>query len=318
MRHDAEKAPIVSVVLTSLNGATRGYLREAIESVLSQTYRNFDLIIVDDGSTDGTGNLCREYKDPRIRYYYQENKGLGAARNAGIEQSIGELVCFLDDDDVWFPEKLEKQVAFFNSCPDPLIGMVYTSLELIDETGRKCGHQANIADGQIYKRLLYGNIVDAPSSVMIKRQVFDEVGRFKQELFSSEDYEMWLRLSKVFHVYSLGEDLVKYRVHANKMSRNYRKMEYFRLIAVMLALLEADDEIQELESEIYGNLYQSYAQKHFSLENMRQFRKYFWVARSYAPVRLGLWARLALSYCPPLMKALKRQVMSRKAKLAQA
>ena len=104
----------VSIILTTLNGATRGYLGFAIESVLKQSYRDFELLIVDDGSTDETKKYCEKYlADPRVKYIFQSNRGLGGARNKGIKNSIGKFICFLDDDDVWKADKLQKQIKFF-------------------------------------------------------------------------------------------------------------------------------------------------------------------------------------------------------------
>lgn len=290
--------PKVSVTLTTFNGATRGYLGFAIESVLNQTFKDFELLIIDDGSSDSTKQFCEKYLiDNRVKYIYQVNKGLAGARNTGIENSQGEYICFLDDDDVWKKDKLQKQLDFFEKNPDA--GMVYTNLELIDEVGKVIGYQKHKANGDIYKELFYENIVDAPSSCMIKKEVFEKVGNFKEWMKSAEDYELWFRIAKEFKIYSTNEPLVEYRVHQNKMSTNYSKMEFYG-IATLYYTLENDSSVDEIE--VYYKLYEKYASKHFSLKNMQEFRKYFWIAFAYKIPSLKMWIKYLISFIPFVLK----------------
>lgn len=288
----------VSVILTSFNGVTRGYLGFAIESVLNQTYKEFELLIIDDGSMDGTKEFCKKYlDDSRVQYIYQVNKGLASARNTGIEKSQGKYICFLDDDDVWKEDKLQKQVEFFEKNPD--VGMVYTNLELIDEIGKVIGYQKHKANGDIYKELFFENIVDAPSSCMIKKEVFEKVGNFKEWMKSNEDYELWFRIAKEYKIYSINEPLVEYRVHQNKMSTNYPKMEFYQIVCFYYALENKKDIDEEL---VYHNLYERFASKHFSLRNIKKFRKYFWIAFAYKLPSFKMWIKFMISFVPFLLK----------------
>jgi glycosyltransferase involved in cell wall biosynthesis len=290
--------PKVSATLTTFNGATRRYLGFAIESVLNQTFKDFELLIIDDGSSDSTKQFCEKYLiDNRVKYIYQDNKGLAGARNTGIENSQGEYICFLDDDDVWKEDKLQKQLDFFEKNPDA--GMVYTNLELIDEVGKVIGYQKHKANGDIYKELFYENIVDAPSSCMIRKEVFEKVGNFKEWMKSAEDYELWFRIAKEFKIYSTNEPLVEYRVHQNKMSTNYSKMEFYG-IATLYYTLENDSSVDEIE--VYYKLYEKYASKHFSLKNMQEFRKYFWIAFAYEMPSLKMWVKYFISFIPFVLK----------------
>lgn len=290
--------PKVSAVITSLNGASRGYLGHAIESVLNQTFKDFELLIIDDGSTDDTKEFCKKYlDDSKVQYIYQENRGLAGARNTGIEKSQGNYVCFLDDDDVWKENKLQKQIDFFEKNLD--VGMIFTNLELIDENGNIVGYQKHSANGDIYKELFFENIVDAPSSSMIKKQVFEKVGNFKEWMKSAEDYELWVRIAKEYKIYSINEPLVQYRVHQNKMSTNYSKMEFYG-IATLYYALENDKNFDEILA--YYKLYEKYASKHFSLKNMKEFRKYFWIAFAYKLPSLKMWAKYVTSLVPFLLK----------------
>lgn len=294
---------IVSAILTTYNGATRGYLHEAIESVLNQNYKNFELIIVDDGSNDNTKSQIESYlQSPNVKYIYQENKGLAAARNLGIKNSKGEFICFLDDDDIWKPEKLQKQIDFFEKNKDDKTGMVFTSIELINERGIKIGIQSHIARGDVYKELLFENLVDSPSSVMIKKEVFDKIGIFKEHMRSAEDRELWIRIAKKYHIYSINEHLVSYRIHSNKMSVHHKKMEFYTFAAIYYAL-EDDKYIDE--DLVYNNLYQKFAKKHFNLGNYKEFRRYYRIALAYGNNNYKLKLKYLLSYLPSLIKYLK-------------
>lgn len=212
--------PRVSIILPTFNGLSRGYLGEAIESVIQQTYEGWDLVIVDDGSMDNIAAGCAHYmKDPRVRIIRRENGGLSAARKTGVENARGEFLAFLDDDDRWAPKKLEDQLAFFEHCPDPKAGMVFTGIRLIDSTGCLIGARRKKASSDIYRKLvLHGNGITAPSAVMVKRSVIDAVGSFDPAMKSLEDLDLWLRISRRYHIYSMPELLTDYRLHGNTIT----------------------------------------------------------------------------------------------------
>lgn len=301
--------PVVSVVLTTLNGASRGYLGEAIESVLAQTERDFELIIVDDGSSDGTAALCANYQgDARVRYLHQDNRGLAAARNFGIREGRGTYVCFLDDDDSWKPHKLEMQLAFIEGSSDPKIGMVYSAIELVDEAGRTVGVQAHSAAGSVFDRLFLENFVDAPSSVLIKRTVLDHVGLFAEHMHSCEDYDLWFRIARCYHIYSVDETLVRYRVHQNKMSTNLKKMEFY----CRAALYYASEGRSLTEMDLaYHEMYKKFAVKYYGGGEYAEFIKYFRLAEVYGRSPLELRLKYHLVRLPGLangLRQVKRQI----------
>jgi len=289
---------LISVILTSFNGATRGYLGFAIESVLNQTYKEFELLIVDDGSSDSTKQFCEKYlSDDRVKYIYQDNKGLAGARNTGIANSQGRYICFLDDDDVWKEDKLQKQVEFFEKNPN--VGMIYTNLELIDEVGKIIGYQKHKANGDIYKELFFENIIDAPSSCMIKKEVFEKVGNFKEWMKSAEDYELWFRIAKEYKIYSINEPLVEYRVHQNKMSTNHSKMEFYGIATLYYAL---ENEKQVNEKLVYYKVYEKFFNKHFGLRNYKETKKYFWIAFAYKLPSFKMWIKFMISFVSFILK----------------
>ena len=186
--------PHVSVILPTYN---RAHLVErALASVLNQGYRDFELLVVDDGSRDDTANVVQNMSDPRIRYIRHEtNRGVSAARNTGIKAAQGYYIGFQDSDDYWLPTKLEEQVTLLHKFPE--VGVVYTSLV------KKCGDRevivpernASIKSGSITNELLFRNLVGTPTA-LVKRALFGEYGGFDETMSCYEDWELWLRLSK--------------------------------------------------------------------------------------------------------------------------
>jgi glycosyltransferase involved in cell wall biosynthesis len=175
--------------------------------VLAQTCRDFEVIVVDDGSTDETPDVMRSIGDTRVRcIYHEKNRGGSAARNTGIRASTGELIAFLDSDDEWLPTKLERQIDLFaRSGPD--VGLTYTGAVLVfSESERNAlpRHRGKITD-----RLLTHNVVGGTSVGMVRRQVFERVGRFDETLPARQDLDMWLRISEHFLVDYVPECLVR-------------------------------------------------------------------------------------------------------------
>jgi len=210
-----EKIPLVSVIIPTFN---RGWiLKEAIESVQFQTYRNFEFIIVDDGSTDSTRDILEEFKEELV-VIRQTNKGVSAARNKGVASSRGTLIAFLDSDDLWKPEKLALQVAFFASNPE-------TQICQTDEIWIRKGKRVNPKkchqkpSGMVYVPSLSLCLV-SPSAVMMKKDLFESVGGFDENLPACEDYDLWLRIGCRYPVPLIAQKLViKRGGHDDQLSR---------------------------------------------------------------------------------------------------
>jgi glycosyltransferase involved in cell wall biosynthesis len=209
------KNPEVSVILPTYN---RGWiLKEAIDSVLAQDFKDFELIVVDDGSTDDTGQILEAY-DQDLLVYRQSNRGVSAARNRGIGAANCRLIAFLDSDDLWLPRKLSTQVDFFNSNPDAIINQTE---EIWIRNGVRVnpGTRHHKYAGMIFKRSLALCLV-SPSAVMMRRSLFDEVGLFDEDLPACEDYDLWLRLSWRYYVHLIETPLIiKRGGHADQLSR---------------------------------------------------------------------------------------------------
>ena len=209
--------PLISVILPVYNGEL--YLREAIQSILSQTCTNIEIIIINDGSTDKTASIISSFTDPRIRYIEQENRGLSEALNRGIRLSSGDYIARQDSDDISLPTRLERQVAFLVSNPD--CGMVGTWSEIWRERQKtRKAHQHPEKNSLLKYELLFNNPF-VHSSVLIRREVFDQVGMYTTDSSRQppEDYELWSRVARKFDVGNVGELLHIYRETKNSISR---------------------------------------------------------------------------------------------------
>jgi glycosyltransferase involved in cell wall biosynthesis len=225
--------PSVSVIIPTYNRCD--FVRDAIASVLAQTFQDFELIVVDDGSTDGTEEVVREF--PRTRYFSQENRGVSAARNAGVAASHGELIAFLDSDDLWQPQKLATQVAFFAAQSEAHICQT-------EEVWLRNGVRVNPRNkhkkpsGDIFAASLQLCLV-SPSAVMMRRELFDHMGGFDEELPACEDYDLWLRISAREPVHLIEDALViKRGGHADQLSHRFWGVDRFR-VAALSKLLDA-------------------------------------------------------------------------------
>ena len=163
-----EKTPKVSVIIPTYNRAH--LVGRAIRSVLNQTYQDFEIIVVDDGSTDNTEEVVKSFNDPRIRYIrHEENKGAAAARNTGIKAAKGKFIAFQDSDDEWLPKKLEKQMEAFDNA-SPKVGVVYTGFWSIEGNVKRYSLNKEIVhkEGDIHSQILQGNFIGTPAAVVKK------------------------------------------------------------------------------------------------------------------------------------------------------
>ncbi len=224
--------PAVSVIIPTFD--RKDLVREAVDSVLAQDFDDYELIVVDDGSTDGTAEALASY-GRRLRLIRQANRGVSAARNAGIRAAAAPLIALLDSDDLWLPGKLTAQTAFFRAHPDALICQ---SEEIWIRNGLRVNPRKKHRkpSGDIFERSLQLCLV-SPSAVMMRRRLLDEVGLFDESLPACEDYDLWLRVACRHPVYLIDKPLiVKRGGHADQLSRRpgldrYRIRSLARLLA---------------------------------------------------------------------------------------
>lgn len=215
----------VSIIIPVYNGER--YVSEAIDSVLNQTYKDFEIIVIDDGSKDDTLNILMRYVE-KIKWKTQENKGQASAINKGIKMAKGKYIAYLDADDVCLPERFENQVKYLDEHPD--VGLVYADFYQTDENGKiRRTVKSRPPDNFV---LLQEDYIGR-STCMHKRECLDEVGLFDESITGDDDWDMWIRISEKFRMGYIDKPLVKYRVHKENISlirpkrldyRRYTKM----------------------------------------------------------------------------------------------
>jgi len=226
---------VVTIIIPTYN--RKSYLEDAIDSVLGQNFTHFGIIVVDDGSDDGTADLVRGLGDPKkLEYMRFSHSGVpGKVRNAGARMAKGNYLAFLDSDDLWKPEKLTRQIAFFEEHP----GIRICHSREIWQRGEKIVSQAgqrHRRSGNIFPDALKKCII-GPSTVMMRRELFEEFSGFREDLEIAEDYELWLRITAKYPVGYIDEPLViKRGGHPDQLSEKYGQIEIFRIKALLLNL----------------------------------------------------------------------------------
>lgn len=220
--------PLVSVVMAAYN--SEKYIRQAIESILHQTYRKFEFIILDDGSTDNTSTILAEYADPRLRIFRHDNMGPAASWNKGIDKAKGEYIARQDADDISLPTRFEKQLNFLQSRPD--IAMLGTSFEVIDDVGKTMyTFNAYTHPDDLKLAIVLGNQF-GHGSMMLRRLVFDRIGKYIPARSGADDYELWIRVLHELKAANLKEPLYRWRTHSMSIGRtqNAKHQETLRVL----------------------------------------------------------------------------------------
>jgi glycosyltransferase involved in cell wall biosynthesis len=218
----------ISVIIPSFNRAST--IQRALNSVISQTSPADEIIVIDDGSTDKTVELIQQHY-PQVKLIRQANKGVSAARNAGIQSAQHEWIALLDSDDEWLPEKLQHIREAHHGNPQHVL---FHSDEIWIRDGTRVNQMKKHAKygGEIFKHCLPLCVI-SPSAVVIQRSLFDRIGLFDEALPACEDYDLWLRLCHLYEVFYIDKALIKkYGGHADQLSRKYWGMDRFRISAL--------------------------------------------------------------------------------------
>ena len=245
---------LVSIVIPAYNAER--YISETIQSVVKQSYLNWELIVIDDGSTDDTGEQVKAFlNDPRISYHFKRNEGVSVARNTGFGMSKGSFLAYLDADDIWKPDRLQKILEKFKE--DPELGLVHTYVQEIDSQSNLMDRVHKGKEGFILESLLLWNgcNIPAPSSILVKRAVVEQVGGFSPELSTAADQEFFFRVAASFKVGMVKEILGLYRMHDHNMHKNIQHMEEDHLKAYQLAGKENLFGSQQFRRRCFANLY---------------------------------------------------------------
>lgn len=206
--------PTISVIIHTFNNEK--FIAETVESVLRQTYNDYEIIVVDDGSEDGTRDALLPYMQ-KIRYHYKENGGIASAKNAGISLSNAEFIAFLDHDDLWVPDKLKIQMEHFNN--NPQVGLVYAKYTSFKSDKELRTKPEKGYSGWIFKELLSKSFIQT-STVIVKKECLNAVGPYDESFKLADEYDMFLRVAKRFQCGFVDKELTRYRVHDRNASRN--------------------------------------------------------------------------------------------------
>ncbi|NEQ79824.1 MAG: glycosyltransferase family 2 protein [Moorea sp. SIO2I5] len=249
--------PKVTVVIPAYNAME--YLPKTVESVLAQTLADFELLIINDGSSDHIVQWASQIADPRVKLISQENQGVSVARNTGIAQAQGKYIAFLDADDLWKPTKLEKQVSCLEEYPEA--GLVYTWTALVDQQGKPTKsviafHQ----EGNVWEQILVVDMIGNGSSVMVRRSCFETVGMFDPNLSSAADRDMWIRIAANYLFAVVKEPLTLWRQHPSSMSKRREEMIQDSRQAIEKNFQSVPSELLYLRNRSYSylNLYQAW------------------------------------------------------------
>jgi len=220
----------ISLIIPTFN--REKLLNKTIESVLNQTVSIDEIIIIDDGSTDNTEEIVNNYKTDTIKYIYQKNKGVSNARNHGIKIASNDWLCFLDSDDIWESNKLEKQIDFHKKNPHILFSHTDELWIFNDKIINQKKHQLK-PSGFCFEENISNTLIGA-STLMIHKKVFDEVGYFDEELIACEDYDLWLRILTKYELGLINEKLIrKIAGHENQLSFSTKLMDKYRILALL-------------------------------------------------------------------------------------
>lgn len=249
-------APLVSIILPTYN--REKYISKAIKSVIEQTYTNWELLVIDDGSTDRTESIVKSFKDKRIKYIYQENSGKpSVARNKGIDLSIGEYIAFIDSDDLWTTDKLEKQMSYLLNV-NLGIDMIFSNALIMTINNIKRGYWSNVGNEKGYLsriELLGKNHIPLPS-VVLRRDCLKSIGKFNEsnDLKIGEDYDLWLRISDRYKIYYINEPLVIVYKHATNTTTTFPTQNQLYLAREISRRLyeEIQNEKESLDNSLYS------------------------------------------------------------------
>lgn len=304
--------PKFSIVLPTYNRAF--YLNEALASVFAQTYTDYELIVIDDGSTDKTPEVIRQY-GPRLRFFHQKNQGRSAARNFGIRQAHGELIAFLDSDDHWLPDKLQRQAAFFEHHPG--ISFLYGHVNMISDNGSfldalTAETQALWArsheKGETYENWAL-QCCCFLSSVVIRKTHLDKVGEFDSLMEPNEDLDLYLRIAREGKIGFLeGKPLTDYRVHPGNSGNERLARSAVQVATKHLERLTSVHPSQEGQNRLVRNFYLLMSRSHFVLQETSKGRECFMKALRQDLFTLLLWPYVRLYLTSHIPTPLKKRV----------
>jgi glycosyltransferase involved in cell wall biosynthesis len=276
--------PLISVIIPAYNAERT--LLETVDSVQNQTLANIEIIIINDGSTDRTEKTIENLHDSRIKAFSYENGGVSVARNRGITHTMGEFIAFIDADDLWTPDKLERQLAALEAHPEAAVAYSWT--QTIDERGHWLHRYHSVfVEGDVYTEILVNNFVSNGSNILVRKEAILSVGEFDSTLKSCEDWDFYIRLAAKYHFVVVPDWQILYRQSSTSLSSQVEVMETDALAVISKAYRSAPAEYQYLQSRslswIYEYFTQQYLRRSDGLKSVRVATQAFWKAVRFRP-----------------------------------
>lgn len=283
---------MVTVITCAYNIAP--YIRESALSALKQTYSNLELIVIDDGSTDGTLDRIQDITDPRLRVLKRSHQGQAAAMNAGIAQARGEYIALLDGDDAWLPAKLERHLAFHADHPD--VDMTYSGSREMDAEGNVGGLLPTANRRVTFRELLIENPIHNGSVAVVRKEALEEAGAFDDDLAACHDLDMWLRLVQLRegNIFGISEPLTLYRRRPNQVSSSTRRMEEGWNQCIAKVALVAPDDVRATEAARQVNLRRYFAYVSYQTRQFGSALRYLGRSLLSSPISFVMDRRNAL------------------------
>jgi len=280
--------PEVSIIIPAYNGAKT--ISETLHSLQQQTFQDFEIIIINDGSTDNTLEIIESVQDPRIKIFSYSNGGLPTARNRGIAQAQGDFLTFIDADDLWTPDKMELQLTALKGNPNAGVAYSWTCFMDVNEQGQPIAYLPSpqyAYSGNVYPQLLIGDFILSGSNVMIRRSAVEAAGKFEPTLKSCEDWDYWLRLAACYPFEVIPKYQILYRRTPKSMSSKVEVMKEAATIAMERAYKAAPPELQYLKKYTLTNFHtycaSLYLQHRTDHRSIQEVQHHLWSAMRLYP-----------------------------------
>lgn len=303
-----KQKPLISVIMPVYNGQKT--VAGSINSILEQTYNNLELIVIDDGSTDKSGEIINNIDDNRLNYKKIKHTGAPTVpRNMALKMAKGDFIAFCDQDDIWYPEKIEKQINAYNNCEQKeKIGIIFCSTDQLNISGEKIGENPAPFDGYLekedaFKEIVYGNFITACSAV-VPKNVFRKVGLLDTKLHGNDEYDLWLRITNKYGVLAVPEFLCAWLDTGTNFSKDKTKLyrENEKIFNKMLAENPEDKTIKLGYSRNINRIFTSQTLTG-DFNKAREYKKRLLKANPSLKARIGAYLfTISPSFTQKLMK----------------
>lgn len=279
--------PIISIVMPAYNGERT--ILETLNSLQEQTFSDFEIIVINDGSTDSTLEILNNFKDPRLKIFSYENGGLTVARNRGLSHSSGEFITLLDQDDLWTPDKLELQLAALQQNPEAGVAYSWTCFMGANKEWFYSGNHVNF-EGNVFADLLIDNFLDNGSNPLMRRKAIESVGEFDPVVGPCDDWDYWLRLASQYPFVLVPKEQIFYRQSSTSLTSKAEVINDASVLVLEKAFQSAPQEFQYLRNQCFSNIHlytvDLYLRHGNQLKDVNKARHFLWKAIKLYPQAL--------------------------------